>query len=71
MKREDAISSDMTVEELVDEYPSAVSFLQNEGVVCMKCGEPVWGTLKEAILRKGLNVQVTIAKLEKFLANDT
>lgn len=58
----------MTVEELVDEYPSAVSFLQREGVVCMKCGEPVWGTLDEAIRCKGLDVQVTLARLREFLA---
>ena len=68
MRRESDISGDLTVEELVDEYPSAVSFLQKEGVVCVKCGEPVWGTLEEAIRRKGLDVQVTLARLGEFLA---
>ncbi len=68
MRRDSDIRGDLTVEELVDEYPSAVSFLQKEGVVCMKCGEPVWGTLDEAIRRKGLDVQVTLAKLRKFFA---
>ncbi|HUV37016.1 MAG TPA: hypothetical protein VMX58_08775 [Patescibacteria group bacterium] len=71
MNGKQAIRSDITVEDLVDGYPSAVSFLQNVGVVCMKCGEPVWGTLEEAIRRKGLNVEATIAKLGEFLAGGT
>lgn len=68
MNQEHEIGGDMTVEDLVDEYPAAVSFLQKEGVVCMKCGEPVWGTLEDAIRRKELDVQATIAKLREFLA---
>ena len=46
------IHRDMTVEDLVDEHPSAVSFLQKEGVVCMKCGEPVWGTIRRRMVCK-------------------
>ena len=64
------IDPDLTVEDLVEQHPSAVSFLQREGVVCMKCGEPVWGTLGEAIGWKGLDVAATIAKLEAHLARN-
>lgn len=68
MKSDNSIHEEMTVEELVDEYPSAVGFLQKEGVVCVKCGEPVWGTLGDTIRRKGLDVQATMAKLRTFIA---
>lgn len=60
----------MTVEVLVERHPQAVSFLQKQGIICMKCGEPVWGTIGEAIERKGLEVEDVIAKLEAYLDSD-
>jgi hypothetical protein len=57
----------MTVEDLIEAYPGSVSFLMDRGIVCMKCGEPVWGTLGEVISGKGLDVTETIADLERFL----
>jgi hypothetical protein len=36
----------------------------------MRCGEPVWGTLGEAIERKGLDVAATVSKLEAYLARN-
>jgi hypothetical protein len=39
----------------------------DRGVVCIKCGEPVWGTLAEAIGKKGLDVGRTLSDLRKFL----
>ncbi len=58
----------MAVEMLVEMHPRAVSFLQKRGIICMKCGEPVWGTVGEAIVKKGLDVGDVIMKLEAFLA---
>ena len=57
----------MSVEELVERHPGAVGFLMDEGIVCMKCGEPVWGTLGELIAGKGMDVPDMIGKLERFL----
>lgn len=48
------ITKDTTIEELVDGLPEAVKFLRKEGIRCLACGEPVWGTLGEAAREKGL-----------------
>ncbi len=41
------IHADITVEDLIELLPEAVGILQKFGLVCIICGEPVWGTLKE------------------------
>jgi len=41
------------LEDLVHEYPKSVTFLSNKSIVCVQCGEPVWGTLEEAADRAG------------------
>ncbi len=43
----------ITIEDLVDDYPKSVKFLSEKGIRCIKCGEPIWGTLEEACLEKG------------------
>jgi hypothetical protein len=50
MKRIDRTT---TIEELVDGVPGVVSYLINEGLACIVCGEPVWGTLGEMAHEKG------------------
>lgn len=63
--------SDKTwMEDLVREYPRAPSFLRERGVVCIQCGEPVWGTLGEVIAEKGLDPKVLIPELIAFLAEE-
>ena len=41
------------VEDLVEELPDSVLFLRERGLVCILCGEPVWGTLNELAKSKG------------------
>lgn len=62
-----SISPDLDVEELIERHPRAVGFLMDRGIVCMKCGEPVWGSLGDLISKKGLDVTKTIEDLKKFL----
>ena len=58
----------MLIEELVNEYPKAIGILMDEGIVCIQCGEPVWGSLGETIGRKGIKeVDRIIEKLNKYL----
>ncbi len=52
------LTADMTVEELVERYPLAAGFLADRGIVCIKCGEPYWGTLRELAAQKGLLGQI-------------
>jgi hypothetical protein len=62
------ILPEMLVEDLVRVYPSAAAFLRRHGIVCLQCGEAVWGTLDEAITAGKQDVPATIAALEAHLA---
>jgi hypothetical protein len=62
------INKDITIEDLVTEFPRAVSYLMDEGIRCMRCGEPIWGTLETASLEKGFN-QKDIARFVRELNN--
>ncbi len=48
------IDPDTPIEQLVRDFPEAVSILRGFGIVCIQCGEPVWGTLREAAAEKGI-----------------
>jgi hypothetical protein len=48
------ISKEITIEDLVEHYPFAVRYLAEKGIRCIACGEPIWGTLEEACLEKGM-----------------
>ena len=67
------IDKDITIEELVEKIPKSVQYLMNEGIKCIACGEPIWGTLEEAAIEKGFNkesIQRFVADLND-LANET
>ena len=47
------IHEHITIEDLVREYPRSVKFLAEKGIKCIACGEPIWGTLRDAAVKKG------------------
>jgi methionine synthase II (cobalamin-independent) len=47
------IDKNMTIEELVETYPQAIQYLSEKGIRCIRCGEPVWGTIESAAREKG------------------
>lgn len=47
------ITKKIEIEDLVNILPEAVSYLMNKGIRCLRCGEPIWGTLEEASIEKG------------------
>jgi len=47
------ITKDITIEELIEEVPTSVKYLMDEGIRCIVCGEPIWGSLEEAAEEKG------------------
>ncbi|MBS3806388.1 MAG: hypothetical protein KGY60_02685 [Bacteroidales bacterium] len=51
------ITKDISIEDLVDNVPQAVKYLMHEGIKCIECGEPIWGTLEDAAKEKGYNDQ--------------
>lgn len=49
------ISRKMMIEDLVEYYPFSVRYMAEQGIRCIACGEPIWGTLEEACQEKGMN----------------
>jgi hypothetical protein len=49
------ITKDILVEDLVEQVPESVKYLLKQGIVCILCGEPIWGTLEEAAKNKGFS----------------
>jgi methionine synthase II (cobalamin-independent) len=62
------ITKDISIEELVEILPAAVKYLMVEGIKCIACGEPIWGTLEDAAKEKGHN-QESIARFVLELNN--
>lgn len=55
MKSKNKITPEMEIEDLVNMLPEAVSYLREKGIRCLRCGEPIWGSLKDAALEKGFH----------------
>jgi methionine synthase II (cobalamin-independent) len=63
------IDRNIYIEDLVREYPEVISPLSEFGIVCIACGEPVWGTLEELVNKKGLlNLDEILEKLNKIIS---
>lgn len=66
--RTGTIRLDTQVEDLASEYPEAVGFLTRRGVRCIRCGEPVWGTLGELLEEAAIeNPETLLIELNAYL----
>jgi len=66
------ITKNISIEELIEEVPSSVKYLMTEGIRCIVCGEPIWGTLEEAAEEKGFNqedISRFVNELQKMADN--
>ena len=62
------IDGNIYIEDLVNEHPEVISPLAELGIVCIACGEPVWGTLEELVKSKGINdLNEILKKLNKII----
>ncbi|MBS3742052.1 MAG: DUF1858 domain-containing protein [Candidatus Cloacimonetes bacterium] len=64
------VNKDIWIDELLDKYPQSQDFLSKKGIVCVMCGEPVWGTLEEQMEEKDFSeeeMDKTIKELNEFL----
>ncbi|HDH96585.1 MAG TPA: DUF1858 domain-containing protein [Proteobacteria bacterium] len=61
------IDADTTIEELVRTHPKLVSVLERFGIVCIACGEPVWGTLGEHVREKGLDMDEVLDAVNRAI----
>ena len=57
------VTPQTTIEELVEAKPASVDYLMKHGIRCIRCGEPIWGTLEEAAREKGFGDE----EIEKFV----
>ncbi|KAB2921519.1 MAG: DUF1858 domain-containing protein [Bacteroidetes bacterium] len=48
------IDRNISIEELVVRVPDSVRYLMQNGIKCLACGEPVWGTLASVAEEKGI-----------------
>ncbi len=67
-----AITKDILIEELVDNYPFSVRYLMEKGIRCIMCGEPIWGTLEEAAKEKDFDdqsIEGFVAEMNKLAEN--
>ena len=51
----DSITRNISIEELINKYPLSVNYLMKKGIKCIVCGEPIWGTLEDAVREKGFD----------------
>ena len=66
------ITKDITIEELTEKVPASVKYLMKEGIRCIVCGEPIWGTLEEAAEEKGFgpeDIERFVNELQKLADN--
>jgi len=63
----DKISTNTTIEDLVNQYPISVRFLMEKGIRCLRCGEPIWGTLGEAAIEKGYSQNSLPGLIEELI----
>ena len=48
------IEPNISIEDLITNYPWSIEFLGKSGIICIMCGEAVWGTLAEVADSKGI-----------------
>jgi len=66
------ITKDITIEDLVEDYPFAEEFLRVRGIKCIRCGEPIWGTLETACKEKNFTdeqIDEIVKELNKLAEN--
>ena len=65
------IAKNIYIEDLVNDHPEAISPLAELGIICIACGEPVWGTLEELVNKKGLNnLEEILVQLNRIIDNN-
>jgi methionine synthase II (cobalamin-independent) len=64
----DRITADIEIEDLIVSYPESVRFLTKRGIRCIRCGEPIWGTLRELLREDGIDhPDRLVEELNEFL----
>lgn len=63
------IQPDTYIEDMLERYPEAASFFLRFGIKCFTCSGIIWGTVEEALRRKGVeDIEGTVAELRTWVA---
>ena len=62
-KKKIKITKEIEIEDLVQLAPKAVVYLREKGIRCLRCGEPIWGSLENAAIEKGFSEK----EIDKFV----
>ncbi len=55
------------VDYVIEKYPQVVNFFSDKNIVCVKCGEPVWGTVEDIIKKKYDKINSIMNELNDFI----
>jgi methionine synthase II (cobalamin-independent) len=61
------------IEDLVELNTDFIEYLADRHIKCIKCGEPIWGTLEEAAVEKGYTseqIDVIIHEMNQILLKE-
>ena len=64
------ITPQTPIETIVELDPELVIYLSKQGIRCVVCGEPIWGTLEEAAGEKGFNagdIGIFVSEMNRIL----
>ncbi len=67
------INKNILIEDLVNLLPESVTYLMEKGIRCLRCGEPIWGTLEEAAIEKGFDekqIEIFVKDLNEMLSKN-
>ncbi len=63
------ITGNSYIEDIVREYPQLIRPLAEYNLVCVACGEPVWGNLKDLAKTRGIiNLSDIIREMNQLIA---
>lgn len=66
------IDKTTTIEDLVSQIPEAVRYMMRQGIKCIACGEPIWGTLELVAREKGFSdeqIEIFVKELNELKTN--
>jgi hypothetical protein len=67
------IERNISIEDLVRDYPGTIRHLIHMGLPCLVCGEPTWGTLEHLARDKGFTeegIDRLVAELNTLLHSE-
>lgn len=59
------ITESMTIEEVLEKYPTTVKVFMEMKIPCLVCGEPSWDTVKETAERYGVELPLLLKRLNE------